>query len=147
MKKYLFVAVIFLMLFTLSSCKHVEDTNGEEDYTIETFSDEDIFKNSSNYLAIGKVEKNINNESSLSVSKFSGIYKFTSFKVKDSNFKFKIESNCSSGNFKIVLVKDNNTIINIEINNEEIIEINEQGTYALKVIGESAKFSLKIIRM
>jgi len=145
-KKIIFLFLFVFILVTFSGCTHIEDTNGAEDYTIETFTDDDIIKKSS-YSALGFVETNINGKITIKISKFSGVYEITSLNPKNETLVFTVESKCSLGNFRIVLIKDDAIIRDILINTTEKVEIeNANGKYIMKIVGESANFSLTITK-
>lgn len=146
MKKFLFVLVGFIMLFSFTACNfgQVEDTNGEDDYSLVKYSDEDITKKSSSYSALGLIKKNIGSNKSISASKFSGIYTIETVDLSSGTLVFSIESELTSGNFRIVIVKDGSIVEDAELNKTDTIEItNANGKYILKIVGESAKFSVK----
>lgn len=42
MKKIIVLLLSFFILFTLSGC-HIEDTNGEDDFSLVELTDEDFF--------------------------------------------------------------------------------------------------------
>lgn len=146
MKKFLFVLVSVFMLIGFTGCNfgQVEDTNGEDDYSLVKYTDGDITNKSSSYSALGLLENNIGSNKSISASKFSGIYTIDTIDVSSGTLVFSIESELTAGNFRIVIVKDGSIVDDAELNKTDTIEIvNANGKYVLKVVGESAKFSVK----
>ena len=53
MKNFL-VFVLLLTIFGLTGCSHIEDTNGEDDFSITTITDQDII-NGMNDLSVGSI--------------------------------------------------------------------------------------------
>ena len=76
MKKILCLLLLF-MVFGLTSCSHIEDTNGPDNYSLETFSDEDIIYGSSTSTTFMVLETysvlNGKSTGSYSVGKLSGV--------------------------------------------------------------------------
>ena len=71
--------MLALIVLCLTSCSHVEDTNGPDDYSIVTFSDED-YLSGGHYVISERVSKGssyINNELKgiFKAHKISGIQK------------------------------------------------------------------------
>ena len=42
MKKIFCLLLLTLVTVTMTSCSHIEDTNGEDNYSVVSFTDEDI---------------------------------------------------------------------------------------------------------
>lgn len=75
MRKYGSVFLILLLVFLLCSCGlflSYEDSNGDEDYTLQTISENMIIKKS-NYSSVGSFESTTNNKSKVSINKFNGV--------------------------------------------------------------------------
>lgn len=144
MKKVLFFSLLCLG-FLLVGCNigQIEDTNGESDFTIETISDKKIISRSSSNFIANSVTNKIGSNTSIKVGKFSGVKELETTRVSNQTLTYEIESNCTYGNFRIVIVHNSEIIRDVAINSSEIITINNaNGTYYLKIVGESAKFSL-----
>lgn len=147
MKKFICLLFIFLVV-SLSSCSHIEDTNGIDNYSIQTFTDEDIIRGRSNTNSLGVLEaySYIDNvlKGSYKVSKFSGIETINEYSSNDSYIKFDINFICESGNGVFAIVSDNEIVKKIEANQELIFEVsNNYKEYMLVIVGESGKLSLK----
>lgn len=86
----------------------------------------------------------INNKVKMKVKKFSGVELLDSIYVKNKKLTIKLSSEVKSGNFKIVVIKDDEIIkvLNINEANQEFVIENANGEYLLKVAGESANFSI-----
>ena len=72
-KKLWLVCFILSIVLTLTSCAaQIEDTNGTDNYDLNTLTDEDFFKQS-NVTKFGSVTSKINNQATLKVKKMSGV--------------------------------------------------------------------------
>jgi hypothetical protein len=136
------------MLVTLTACSHIEDTNGEDDYSVVTFSDEDIIGGRGNTTTVGVIETNsyLNDKlkGTYKVSKLSGIIEIAEFDSKKKKINFDIELTCESGNVLIAIVSDGEIVRKIEANQEVNFEVsNNKEEYRILIIGESAKASVK----
>lgn len=147
MKKILIILLVLLVM-TLSSCSHIEDTNGPNDFSVVTFTDEELLKGFNSYSAFGMMRNStyINNvlNGSCSVAKLSGLYKIDSYRNNDAIINFNINFTCEEGNALLVIVSNEQIIKKIEANSEVEFNLdNNQDRYDLIVVGESAKLSLK----
>ncbi|HHU55466.1 MAG TPA: hypothetical protein GXZ48_02085 [Acholeplasmataceae bacterium] len=143
--KIKYIVLLIILLISLGGCfKHIDDTNGDDDYTIETFSDADITKSSSSYVMYGSTTTSMNSKTEFKVQKFSGIRTLETVKASNETIIFNFDSQCISGNLRIVIVQGEEIIKDVNINGQSTVTIeNANGTYILKVVGESAKFKLE----
>ena len=94
MKKVLMILFVCLLMIVLTSCQHIEDSNGPDDYSVTTFTDEDILKGYNSHISIGMFRNSSYSNGVLKgtykVSKLSGIYKVNNFKYNNTiiNFEF-----------------------------------------------------------
>lgn len=138
------IIIICLSIF-ITGCSYgqIEDTNGDEDFSIETISDEKIKKGPNTRFVIKSKRTNKNNISTVKIEKFSGIYLLKTTKVSNQTLTFNIDSTVEKGNFRIVIVKDKEIIKDFLINCSDSHTIdNAVGNYLLKIVGESAKFTI-----
>jgi hypothetical protein len=144
MKKLCKLLLAIVLVLTLSGCfKQVEDTNGPDDYTIQTYTDKDITYGNKKHVFIGALENSIGNHGSLKVSKFSGIYDLYKVNASNQRLEFNITAKCSSGNFRVVIVHDNEIIYNVKINQNDVKAFdNCDGNYTIVIVGESAKIDV-----
>ena len=148
MKKFLLVLLICLLMVNLTGCNHIEDSNGPSDYSITTFTDEDILKGYNSHISIGMFRssslKNGILKGTYKVSKMSGVFKVNNY--KDSNntiINFDIQFVCEEGNAMLVIVSDDNIVKKIDANSDLSFDLpNEGNNYKLLVVGESAKITL-----
>lgn len=147
MKKILCLLVLF-MLITLTGCSHIEDSNGEDDYSIVTFSDRDIIDGRTNTTTVGTVEThsyaNDKIKGTYKVSKLSGIVEIATFENDKNTISFEFEFTCESGNALIAVVSDGEIVKKIEANQTLNFDVeNNKEEYKILLIGESAKVSVK----
>ena len=80
MKKILFgimgVAVIVVCVFSFltSDLEHIEDTNGPDDISLTTITDQDIIEHKMGSMGLRKSTNNLNNTIRFSSDKFTGVY-------------------------------------------------------------------------
>lgn len=152
-KNKLFVPVIIVvviigavMLFN-SDLKHIEDTNGAENFELQTITDEDIAKIEIGALNVGTSKNSITNMTEISSSKFTGVYEvlYTNL-IGKSDFLLNIyDFQINGGNFKMAVVHDGKIVKTLtEENYEETLLEDINGTVSLVIAGESADFSFKM---
>ena len=140
-KKILRMFIALALVISLVGCiKHVEDTNGEDNYEIETYTDEDITSGKYATLKVGSITSTVGNVTTLKVNKFTGIEELDSTKATNNTLVFNVESTITKGNFRMVIVKDGDIIRDVAINTTENITLeNCSGRFKLIMVGESAK--------
>lgn len=151
--------ICLLSAVLLSGCtsltKHIEDTNGSDDYSLAVITDANIVNKDLGALNISTSMSSFNNDvlnitSGVKVKskKFSGVYE-----VMYGNFMFNsdvimdlVSIDVKSGNFKACVVYDDK-IIHTYDNNSTLLEYTAydiNGYLALIIAGESADFELNI---
>lgn len=154
-KNKLFVPVILIaviiagiMLFN-TDLEHIEDTNGADNFELQTITDEDIAKIEMGSLNVGVSTNNITNMNEISSSKFTGVYEvlYTNL-IGKSDFLLNIyDFQVNGGNFKMVVVHDGEIVHTITPENaEEFLLEDISGTVSLVIAGESADFSFKMAK-
>lgn len=146
MKKIITIIFIIFLSFTLTSCSHIEDTNGEDDYSLQTITEEEIVGNSYSSIKVGKFTTQNGRTIKQSVKKFSGIENIQSFKTTKGFISFTVSITVSSGNFMVVLVQEGK-IIHKFLNNQENQKFTvpeNTGKVSVIVAGESANYNLKL---
>ena len=154
-KNKLFVPVILIaviiagiMLFN-TDLEHIEDTNGADNFELQTITDEDIAKIEMGSLNVGVSTNNITNMTEISSSKFTGVYEvlYTNL-IGKSDFMLNIyDFQINSGNFKMVVVHDGEIVHTITPENaEEFLLEDISGTVSLVIAGESADFSFEMAK-
>ena len=146
MKKVKLIAVILmciLLALSLSACviKHIDDTNGDDDFSVVTIGDADILNGPSNSLSYLRITTRINNTCTVKVDKFSGIDQLEKIVVSSGSKTITIELIVTSGNCRLVLTNNREIVYDFSINGTDSYTL-ESGTYRLKLVGESAEISM-----
>ena len=144
MKKIL-ILIILMMSFSLTSCKlgHIEDTNGDDDYSLCSLTNDDIL-NGKFVTKTGSVETRLNNKGSLKAKKLSGVE--TVLNINETNdvnitINFKVEK----GNGVIAIVNSNKIVHILEANSTKTYNLLPGGKYSIKIVGESCCFKVSYI--
>lgn len=133
--------------FLFSRVEHIEDTNGPDDYSLTTITDENIIKRDigSRNLHIGT--DSFSDSVTISSGKFTGVYQVfeTSF-LFDSDFTMDLLSfQISSGNFKMCIVNNGEIIATVEPGISPTCHLEDlNGDFALVIAGESADFAFAL---
>lgn len=142
--RFVFAVCSLLLIMTLAaSCSSlmIEDTNGDEDSSLATLTDEDILNGYSS-ISVNSFKTTSNGVTKLSVKQFSGVQTVGMIKSGGGTaFKASVELN--SGNLEVVLVKDGEITHRIPVNEETEIILDQNSAYELKIAGESADFSIE----
>lgn len=146
MKKIISVCLLIICFLFMVSCSHIEDTDNTNNNLL-TIKDENIIEGMSN-VSTGRISssKQSNDEyiGTIKVTKMSGVESIKSISGKGQKLIFNIKNTLETGNFEIVIVHNDVIIHNFGLNEESEFIIEEaDGTYYLKIAGESAKFSLE----
>ena len=140
------IFLVILMCFMLFGCSHIEDTNGSDDYSIVTYSNDDILNKSSSHIMVGYSEsiKSFGGKTSgeIKCNKFSGIKNIKKSKY-NSKVNIDIKCNVTSGNFMVVVIYDNMIYKTISANKSSSFSMNVDGYLTIKIVGESAKFDVE----
>lgn len=143
----LVIVIIGAVMILNSDLEHIEDTNGAENFELQTITDEDIAKIEMGSLNVTTSTDNITNMTEISSKKFTGVYEvlYTNLLGK-SDFVLELyELEVNSGNFKMVIVHDGKIVkVLTEENYEETVLDDINGTVSLVIAGESADFSFKM---
>ena len=149
MKKLFLITIILLVLtlsFSCSVIKTYEDTNGDDNYNLQTITSEMIM-NKNGGLEVGSVssQETKNNITSilLNVTKFDGIKSL--YRFNKGTYGILVAFKATKGNGKLVITDGKKIIYEFVINEEnQMYEFDCAGTSYLKVAGESLEFELTV---
>lgn len=152
-QRKLFIVSLSVLLICVSvmmcSCflfKHIEDTNGEDDYSLCSITEEQICSGATNVIVFGSVTRNTNTQTEYSVKKMSGVKVI--YKVNadvNTTYVYEITTTLASGNLRVCFINNGRIIRDVQINQTEYIELNNlSGKTELCVAAESAAFSITI---
>ena len=149
MKKLTCLLFSILLVMSLTACGvEIEDTNGDDDYSLATITEENILKldlGGSSYSTSGD---DITTGQKYSSKNFSGVVEIYTISLLG---KSDIEIDLASifvkkGNFKLVVVVDDEIVH--EFDNEEMMQTfrldDISGDVSIRMAGESASFEFYI---
>ncbi len=149
MKKKIFALVICaIMVLSLASCTfgHIEDTNGEDNYTLGTITDERLLSGATSYVQAVAVKSEVNGVITYKAEKFSGVYTLKKIPYAvGTQMIIKTDITVESGNFRVVLIQNGEIIKDIPFGENQVTVIEEpRRDYEIRIAGESAKFDLRL---
>lgn len=141
-------AIIAAVVMLLSNpVEHIEDTNGADNYELQTITDEDIVNMEMGAKGYSVTTHNITKTTEISSGKFTGVHRVvysnllgaSDFVLNIRNFKVK------RGNFKMVVVHDGEIVDELTAESAESYVLEDvNGTVSLVIAGESADFSFEM---
>lgn len=148
MKRYWIIGLILAVCLGLVACGQIEDTNGENDYSLATLTNEDLLKGASSSTQVGFLHTQINDTHTVKVSKFSGVEVLESVRATESikSITFLVECTRKSGNLYVYVRCDGQIVGDFEIGakDELVLDNPAPGKYELCVAGESASYELSV---
>ena len=151
---YILIAVAVVVIcgysFLNSDLKRIEDTNGPDDYTLTTITDENIIKQDMGALNVSKSTGLLNDGVTFKSDKFSGVYRvFQTNFFFDSDFLMDVAGFwVNSGNFRMCIVNDGKIIATVEPGMFATCELSDlNGSFELVIAGESADFEFTLDRL
>ncbi len=143
----LFIGVA-LFWFLGSDIEHIEDTNGPDDYSLTTITDENIIKMDIGALGNKRSEGFLSGDLvEFSSKKFTGVVEImhNNYIGKSDVYFELLNYNITEGNFKIVVVHDDKIVAELEPDLFVDFHLeNISGTVSLRIAGESAAYSFGI---
>lgn len=143
MKKIISLLIVIMMMF-ITSCglKHIEDTNGDDNYMLSTLTEEDIIKGT-NTIVGSRVYSTKGSKHTEKVKKLSGVSNVLNIEDSKSRTVY-INFKVNSGN-GIVAIVSNDTITHFfETNTETYVTLKGGQEYIVKIIGESCGYELTL---
>lgn len=137
------LAVVVVVWLFVGGTKHIEDTNGDDNYALQTITDKDIIDKDMDSVGSFKKSKVAGSSMEFSSEKFTGVYEilFDNF-VGSSDFVIKLTNyEIHGGNFKMVVVHNDKIVATLEPGMYvDYCLDNVTGTVSLRIAGESASF-------
>lgn len=144
MKKLFLIFLLGLLLISSCTLRHIPDTNGDTDYSLNTLTDEDFVKGYS-ALTQQAVTKKTSTTIKVNVKKMSGISNLKTLEPKGKTINIKTNLTLNSGNIRLVLMKGKEIIYDFKVNGEDIYKISlSEDKYNIRLGAESANFNLEI---
>ena len=144
-----FVVAACIMAFSGEKIEHIEDTNGADNYTLQTITDREIQSLSVGAKGFSQTSNNVTGNIVYSSKKYTGVTEFEGTGVLTGDYTVTIKYfDVEAGNVKLVLVRDDR-IVHEFMPNEDLQSYTIEdaaGSYvSLRIAGESAKFKLDIL--
>ena len=139
----LVMVIVFTMLFLNNDLEHIEDTNGPDDYTLQTITDENICKMDIGALNVRIQEALIGDTITYESNCFSGVYEVFYENIITNRFEISVNhAKVSAGNYKMVICLDDKIVHTFSLNEltQTFVLEDVKGTISLRIAGESADF-------
>ena len=152
MKKFLSILFCLCLCAALAGCgAQYEDTNGPDDFSLQTITDENIIQRNVGASGLTYTESNfagIIQSTEYSAKNFNGVEELyqTNF-LLPSDFSVYIgHMNVKSGNFRLVAINNDEIIFDFPLDafGETFWFEDIKGSFAVHVVGESAAFEFYI---
>ena len=143
-KVHKLIMILFICMF-LTGCfgSHIEDFNGETDYSLSTLTQNDLIGGTKTSIIAGNLTTSTNKKFKQKVKKMSGVSLL--FEL-DSNDTYVIEFNVTSGNGLVGIICDDEIIEVVEANSKTTITVPSNKDYTVKIAGESCEFEILITK-
>ena len=149
MKKIILIGILSFILILAMSCgvfATYEDTNGNDDYTLQSITME-MLLNKDSALEVGSISskdtKNGVTSLLLNVTKFDGVKMLNRF--SKGSYTLLVSFKVRAGNTRLVLTDGKKIIYDFLINEEnQVYEFTCDSPYYLKIAGESCEFDLQV---
>ena len=143
--------LLTLMCLMLTGCgEEYEDTNGEDNYKLQTITDANIInlETGSSGLSYEELDLGLLHSSEYSAKNFNGVDRiFTTTLIGKSDIRVYIgHMNVEKGNFKMVVINNDKIIHEFDLDtfNEEFYFEDLSGDFSIHVAGESAAVDFHI---
>ena len=152
MKKMLSVFCVICMCLALVSCgTEYEDTNGEDNFALQTITDENIINRDIGASGLTYTEEDLGDflhSSEYSSKNFNGVEQLylTNFIAPSDIHVYIGHMNVESGNFKLVVINEEEIIHEFDLDTfgETFCFEDLTGAFSIHVAGESAAFDFHI---
>ena len=142
MKRTVIALLLLLLILTASSCGHIADTNGVHDISLADITEDEIVHGMSS-VSSGRLQTSLNGRTSITIKKFSGVQTLETFDGK-SGRTLRCDIELRSGNLRVVVVHDEDIVAEFAVGGGECGYVfPDNGTYRLKIAGETAEFDIK----
>lgn len=150
------VAVVFAAVMgvwlILGGTDHIEDTNGPDDYSLQTITDRQIIDMSTGSVGGPTISRSIltGDAVEFSAEKFTGVYEilYDNYVLKSDFVLNILNYEIRGGNFKMVVVLDDEIVATLEPGTFVDYRLDDiTGYISLRIVGESAAFSFAMTEM
>ena len=151
MKKIKKALIYLLSILSLASCgfdnlTHIEDTNGEEDTSLCSLTEEDLLKKNPHALFNMSSTSSNNTKTTFKCNIFSGVSDIASYTINGTE-SFTVTSLIEEGNGDFFIYQDCKRIQTIGFPYDGTILVNSvAGKIHFRIAGELAKMNITIIK-
>lgn len=135
--------VVAVIWFTGSNLEHIADTNGPDDFTLQTITDDNIRNRDIGALNVGQSTSLVSDTVTYSSKKFTGVYEVFTENIVTNRYEITVNhTRVDAGNFKMVLCVDDEIVHEFTLNtlSQTFVLEHVNGTVSLRIAGESADF-------
>lgn len=139
----LVLIVVSAVWFMQTDLEHIEDTNGADNYNLQTITDSNIINRDIGAMGLKISNSSITNTTSYSSEKFTGVEEIYGENIVANRMEFNINhASVTEGNFRIVLLVDDEIVHEFKLNElmQTYVLENPSGYVSLRIAGESANF-------
>lgn len=151
MRKFIAILLVTCICLTIGGCGTTyEDTNGADNFELQTITDENIIHLETGASGLAYKESNLGllHSSEYYSKNFNGVEQIylTNFVGASDIYVYIGHMNVESGNFRLVVINDDKIIHEFDLDTfgEEFLFEDLTGTFSIHVAGESAKFDFYI---
>ncbi len=138
------VAAVAIFMFMGNGMEHIEDTNGAENFALQTITDENIINKDIGAIGGPNMSTdNISNTTTYSSKKFTGVAEIYGVDITTTSMDITVNhASVTEGNFKLVLLVDDEIVHEFKLNELSQTYTLEKpsGYVSLVIAGESANF-------
>ena len=152
MKKIKKPLIYLLSMLSLASCgfdnlTHIEDTNGEDDISLCSLTEEVLLEKNPHALFNMSSTNSNNNKTTFKCNIFSGVSDIASYTIKEKT-SFTVTSLIEEGNGDFFIYQDGKRIYSIGFPyNDTIVLSDVTGKIYFRIAGESAKMEITITKI
>lgn len=138
------LVVVCVIWFMDSDLEHIEDTNGADDFTLQTITDDNIRTLDMGALNVSQKTGILTGDTVTYYSDcFTGVYEVFRESIITNRYEITVNhARVDAGNFKMVLCVDDEIVHEFTLNEltQTFVLENVNGTVSLRIAGESATF-------
>ena len=138
------LAVFILLSFTGCGTRSYEDTNGEDDYSLQTITEADIIRGIGSSIFMSSTVRN-NHVTVCTARTMSGVAKLFELDLNGEDLDLTVSCSITKGNARLVLVINDEIVHDFGLKgmNQNFTLENVTGAVSLRIAGESTGYSIK----
>lgn len=148
MKKIISTILVAILVLSLCSCNfgHIEDTNGENDHTLCSLTEEDLLSGSNSFVQNVATKSRVGNKITYKVNKFSGVNTIANeYFSNEAELTIDTCFVLSQGNARIAVIVNGEISCDIPVGESTTtIAVPADTSVVIRLAGESAGFDLSI---